>query len=335
MLHGARELQPLPAPLTREDSMSLNVAGDRVVSLARGPDKAGRGVFADQALRLGLFSAMVVSSVLVFTIFGFLVYFSLPLLLEGRLSQLLSWDWLPVQGQYGIMAVVLGSFALTVTSVAVSYPAGVGICCFAHGLGPRSLRSPVLGIVHFMTSIPTVVYGFVSVFLLVPLLRQCFTEGTGFSWLAASLTLSVLVLPTIVLLIHTQMQQVDSEVRLAAKSLGLSSAQEMLWIVLPLSSRGLFAAAILGFGRALGDTIIALMVSGNAPQVPHSLLDSIRTLTAHIALVVATDVHSEAYQSLFACGLILFLVTAAINAAMYWIRARSQFRGDSFRDQVP
>ena len=89
----------------------------------------------------------------------------------------------------------------------------------------------------------------------------------------------------------------------------------------PLASRGLWAAAVLGFSRALGDTIITLMVAGNAPQVPHSLLDSIRTLTSHIALVVATDSTSQAYQSIFMSGLILFGVTAAVNMTLRQLQA--------------
>jgi phosphate transport system permease protein len=167
-----------------------------------------------------------------------------------------------------------------------------------------------------MTSIPTVIYGFVSVIFLVPLVREAFPESTGYSWLTAALTLSLMILPTIVLLVHAQLQQVDARVRLASAALGFSPAQTLLWVMRPLASRGLWAAAVLGFSRALGDTIIALMVAGNAPQVPHSLLDSIRTLTSHIALVVATDSTSQAYQSIFASGLILFGITAAVNLTL-------------------
>ncbi len=284
---------------------------------------AGKRAGRERLIRALLLCATVVSSGAILAIFLFLVYFSASIFLEGQFTEVFSWQWMPIQKQYGILSVMVGSIALSATTMLVAYPFGLGLCCFVHGAGPPRLARPLMGLVHFMTSVPTVVYGFVSVFLLVPLVRSSFEEGTGFSWLAASLTLSILVLPTIVLLIHTQMDQVSPGVRLASKALGLSPAQELLHVVLPLCSRGLAAGAVLGFGRAVGDTIIALMLAGNAAQIPHSLLDSIRVLTAHIALVLATDVHSAAYHSLFACGLILFAMTAGVNLAIRAILARS------------
>ncbi|MDO9081815.1 MAG: ABC transporter permease subunit, partial [Humidesulfovibrio sp.] len=158
------------------------------------------------------------------------------------------------------------------------------------------------------------------VFLLVPLIRAGFS-GSGFSWLAAVLTLAVLVLPTIVLVIDSQLRLAGPELHLTAAALGLTRVQELLHLTLPLSARGLKAAAVLGFGRAIGDTLLPLMLAGNAPQVPHTPLEPLRTLTAHIALVVATDSQSAAYNSLFACGLILFLVSLAVNLGLKRIRA--------------
>ena len=262
----------------------------------------------------GMLTAFTIVAIL-----GFLVYFSAPLFVHGRILEIFSWDWRPFQGRFGILPMVVGTVCLAVSSLIPAYVAAIGVCFFAHGVGPRTPARVVMAIIHFMTGVPTVVYGFVAVFLLVPTIRWCFAEGTGFSWLAASLTLSLLILPTIVLLIHAQLLTVDSAVRVACRSLGMSPAQEMLWVVLPACSRGLCAGAILGMARAIGDTLVALMVAGNAPQIPDSLLDSIRTLTAHIALVVATDVHSSAYHSLFACGLILFFVSASVSLGLRWI----------------
>jgi phosphate transport system permease protein len=280
--------------------------------------------WCETLLELMLLLSGLVSSLAVAAIFLFLIYFTIPIIAEGDLPALLSWDWRPTAGQYGILPMAIGSLCLAVSATLVAYPAAVGICCFTHSLGPRSIARPVMIIIDFMTSVPTVVYGFVSAFLLVPFLRQCFEHGTGFSWLAASITLTVLVLPTIVLVIQTQLHQLGSETQLTATALGMSPAQSLLWVVLPQASRGLVAAAILGFGRALGDTIISLMLAGNAPQLPHSLLDSIRTLTAHIALVVATDVHSPAYHSLFLAGLILVTMSALVNVSIQWIGGKSR-----------
>lgn len=263
-----------------------------------------------------LLGATIISCGSVLAILGFLAYFAITIFFEGHPAAIFSWEWRPFQGQFGILPMAVGSLCLAVAAMGVAYPLGLGICGFAHGLGPRRLKGPLMGLINFMTSIPTVIYGFVSVIFLVPLVRGAFPESTGYSWLTAALTLSLMILPTIVLLVNAQLQQVDARVRLASAALGFSPAQTLLWVMRPLAARGLWAAAVLGFSRALGDTIIALMVAGNAPQVPHSLLDSIRTLTSHIALVVATDSTSRAYQSIFASGLILFGVTAAVNLTL-------------------
>ena len=270
-----------------------------------------------------LLAATIICCTSVLAIIGFLAYFAVPILFEGHLSEIFSWAWRPFGGQFGILPMVVGSICLAVAAMGVAYPLGLGICGFAHGLGPRCLKGPLMGLINFMTSIPTVIYGFVSVVFLVPLVRGIFAESTGYSWLTAALTLSLMILPTIVLLVHAQLQQVDARVHLASAALGFTPAQTLLWVMRPLASRGLWAAVVLGFSRALGDTIIALMVAGNAAQVPHSLLDSIRTLTSHIALVVATDSTSQAYQSIFVSGLILIGVTTAVNLTLRRLQSRT------------
>jgi phosphate transport system permease protein len=273
-----------------------------------------------------LLAATLVSCGSVLAILGFLVYFAVPILFEGHLAAIFTWMWRPFQGQFGILPMAVGSLCLATTAMGLAYPLALGICGFAHGLGPRFLKSPLMGLINFMTSIPTVIYGFVSVVFLVPLVRGLFPESTGYSWLTASLTLSLMILPTIVLLIEAQLQQVDAKVTLASAALGFTPAQTLLWVMRPLASRGLWAAAVLGFSRALGDTIIALMVAGNAAQIPHSLLDSIRVLTAHIALVVATDSTSRAYQSIFLSGVILIGVTPAVNLTLRRLQSRARAR---------
>jgi len=273
-----------------------------------------------------LYCAAAVSALAVLAILAFLIYFSLPLFQGDQLAALFSWHWRPQQNEFGILPMIAASLALAVSSMLVAYPLALGVCCFAHGLGPDWAARPLLVAVRLMSSVPTVVYGLVAAFSLVPLIRGA-SSGSGLCWLAALLTLAVLALPTIVLLLDNQFQRVESEIRLTAAALGLTRVQEMLQLTLPLSSRGLVMAAILGFGRALGDTLVPLMLAGNAPQPPLSLLDPMRTLTAHIALVVATDSQSAAYNSLFACGLILFLLTVLVNLGLRRIRTGATAHG--------
>jgi phosphate transport system permease protein len=268
-----------------------------------------------------LLAATLISGLAVGAILGFLAYFSLPLVFQGQAGQIFAWVWRPFQGDFGILPMIVGSLLLAFSALLLAYPLGIGLCGFVFSQRSKPWGRLVMAVVRLMTGVPTVVYGFVSVFLLVPLIRTYFAQGTGFSWLAATLTLSLLILPTIVLLIWTQLEQTAVEVRLAAIALGFTPSQELLWVHLPQASRGLLAAAILGFGRAVGDTLVALMLAGNAPQIPHSPLDALRTLTSHIALVLATDSTSLAYQSVFASGLILFGLAAAVNLALRWLKS--------------
>lgn len=296
-------------------SSTLKITDSRLVNRRR------RLLRQEIWMRTILLAAALTSSLAVCTILGFLLYFTWPLFRQAQLPAILTWKWRPFQNQFGILPMVVGSICLALSALVLAYPLGLGICGFAHGLGRRLPARLMMALINFMTGIPTVVYGFVSIFLLLPWIRECFGATTGYCWLAASLTLSLLILPTIVLLIHTQLRQVDLSIRLGSTALGITPGQELLWIMLPLASRGLVAAAVLGFGRALGDTLIALMLAGNVPQVPHSWLDSLRTMTAHIALVVATDSQSAAYHSIFACGLILFVLALGVNLSLRRLQA--------------
>ena len=256
--------------------------------------------------------AAALSGLLVLAIPLFLLGFSLPLLEDGQWTALLSWHWRPLAGEFGILPMLAGSLLLSAPALLLALPLALGLCAFAHGVGPSWAARPLMALIRAMTSVPTVVYGLTSMFLLVPLLRRAFS-GAGFSWLAALLTLALLVLPTIVLLLDSQFREVRESVQLTAAALGFDRAQTVLHLILPGSVRGLALAAVLGFGRAIGDTLLPLMLAGNAPLLPASPLDPLRTLTAHIALVVATDTQSAAYHSLFACGLLLFGVSLLVN----------------------
>ncbi|MDQ7836158.1 MAG: ABC transporter permease subunit [Humidesulfovibrio sp.] len=285
----------------------------------------GRGDLPGEGIVTALlFGASAVSVLCVAGILAFLAWFCLPLVTEGQSASVLSWTWRPASGQFGILPMAVGSLLLGSSALLLAWPLGLGLTLFAHGLGPAwpnfNPARPLMALVRLMTSVPTVVYGLASVFLLVPLVRSGFSGGSGFSWLAAALTLALLVLPTIVLVLDGQLRLVTPGLRLTAAALGLTRTQELVHLALPLCGRGLKTAAVLGFGRAVGDTLLPLMLSGNAAQVPGGPLDSLRTLTAHIALVVATDSQSAAYTSLFACGALLFGMSQAVNLGLRGLR---------------
>ena len=284
------------------------------------------GYTSDKAFRIFLKINAIFCAGVVLAIFFFLFYFSWPVFKNGQLQNILSWHWRPYKGEFGILPMIAGSLCLASLSMLIAYPLGIGICLFVQGLGPKFLRKPILSLVQFMVGIPTVVYAFVAAFSLVPFLRKSFPFGTGFSWLAASLTLSVLILPTIVLILLAELDALKQKLNFTCLSLGLTDKQALIHVILPSARTGLLAAGVLGFGRGLGDTLISLMIAGNAAQLPDSLFASIRTLTAHIALVVATDSQSITYTSVFAAGLILFFLSASINLTLYFIHAQAKKR---------
>lgn len=272
-----------------------------------------------------LAAAALLSAAAVLGILAFLVYAAIPFFVAADLRSSLLTGWRPYAAPpaYGIGPMIVGSLLLASFATLLAYPVSVGICLFAQGIGPRWLGRAVLLLIRGMAAIPTVVYGFVGVLLLAPALRGLAWGGTGYSLLTAGLLLALLILPTMVLLPRVRCAQVDDQVALACAALGMSRLQTLRYVVLPLSRRGLRAGLVLGFCRALGDTLLALMLAGNAPQVPASPTDAVRTLTAQIALVVATDWHSPEYRSVAGAGLLLFLLTTALTLLLQRLEVRA------------
>ena len=167
-----------------------------------------------------------------------------------------------------------------------------------------------------MTAIPTVVYGFAAVFLLTPLVREAAGQGSGLCWLSAACVLALLISPTMVLVMDVALREQMRRLLLPALSLGMSRHTVLACLALPAVRRWLLTAGLLGFGRAIGDTLIPLMLSGNAPNVPQNLFAGLRTLTAHMGLVTATDVGGPAYNSLFVAGGLLLCISTGVSLVL-------------------
>ena len=161
---------------------------------------------------------------------------------------------------------------------------------------------------------PTIVYAFVSVALLVPYLRDELGIGNGYSWLAGSLTLGLMLTPTVYLTLAGPLARQDWVQALACDALGLTVRQRLLWISLPSCRPALLAALLLASGRAMGDTLVALMVTGNTPLLPAHPGEPLRALTAHIAMTLAADTQSQAYASIFAASLLLLVYVGCVQA---------------------
>jgi phosphate transport system permease protein len=261
-------------------------------------------------------AAAVVSAAITFAIFIFMVILGYPVLASGRLLSTLLGAWDPIRQSYGVLPMIVGTFVLTVLAVAMAFPVCLGCAALVSGVASKRTGWLLHGVIRMMTAIPTVVYGFVGIFLLVPLLRDIYGRGSGFSLVTAAFMLALLVSPTMILLFCDAFAQVPREYRQAAAALGATTAQQFLFVVLPQAWRGVLAGILLGLGRALGDTMIALMLAGNAIAFPEHLFESARTLTAHIALIIASDFDSPEFRTLFLCGLTLYALTTLLVAAV-------------------
>jgi phosphate transport system permease protein len=171
---------------------------------------------------------------------------------------------------------------------------------------PKNITNILNKFILFLSGVPTVLYAFIAIFLLVPWLNDLL-DGRGFSILTASFVLSFVVFPTMTIILFNTFIATPKKTLLAAKSLGATKEDIFFDLVLQSSKKGILTAIIFGFARAVGDTMIALMIAGNTLKIPHSVLDSARTLTAHIALINASDYESIAFKAIFICGLLLFL----------------------------
>lgn len=179
------------------------------------------------------------------------------------------------------------------------------------------------GALRVLAAVPTVVHGFAAVFLLVPLIREAF-GGSGFCWLAAGVMLALQGVPTMTLVMDEALRSVSEQTSLTAAALGMTPLQNLSRVVIPASAPWLVSAAMLGFGRALGDTLLPLMLAGNAAQFASSPLDSLRPMTAHIGLALSSDVGGGENRSLLTAGGFLLLGSAGAAMAARFLSDRKR-----------
>ena len=266
--------------------------------------------------------------VFVFLVFLFLLRDSLSLFRHYPVSDFLfGTEWLPVSDppKFGVVPLLLGSIFVTVWAILICVPLGVGSAMFISEVAPKPLKHVLKSLVEILASIPSVVLGFLGIIWLGPVLRNMFGLATGMCGLTGSLLLAFMALPTIISISEDALASVPRAYREAAFGLGATRWQTLWRIILPSASSGILAAAMLGVGRVVGETMVVMMVTGNAPVMPGSILQPLRTLTATIAGEMGETVGgSEHYFALFAVGIVLFAITFSINfiADLFLRRAR-------------
>lgn len=255
-----------------------------------------------------LFGSTMISASAGIAVFIFMVVLALPIITNSQFLSILTDPWSPNHGTFGIYAMVVGSVYISSLSLIISLPISIGSALFITLFAPKKLAKILDGIIRLMTAIPTVIYGFVGVFFLVPIVRQL-GDGSGMAVLTASCMLALLIAPTMIIFFLQSFRNVPASYLSAVDALGATPLQRVIHVIIPGAWHGMLTGIILAFGRAMGDTLIALMLSGNAVSLPTSLFDSARTLTAHIALVIAADFESIEFKTIFICGIILYLIT--------------------------
>lgn len=258
-----------------------------------------------------VFSCVSIGSVIIITLY--MILSGVPAISKiGILNFLLKSTWKPSQDQYGILAMILSSIVATLGAILIGVPIGILTAVFLSEVAPKKLADIVRPAVQLLAGIPSVVYGFFGMLIIVPFIRNLFKNQTiGDSLLAVIIVLAIMVLPTIVSTAETSLRAVPDSYREAALALGTTPVRTIFKITIPAAKSGLLSGVILGVGRAIGETMAVIMVAGNVVNMP-SILGSVRLLTTGIVLEMSysSGLHR---QALFAIGLVLFIFIMIVN----------------------
>ncbi len=265
--------------------------------------------FRERIVRILFAGASFLCAGVTLGVLGFMILLSIPVLKSGMLWHILTNPWSPDHGQFGILSMMVGTFYIATLSLSISFPISLGSSFFIQITHRNRFGRFLKKMVQLMTAVPTVIYGFVGVFLLVPIIRNLFSYGSGMSILSASIMLSLVISPTMILFFSQSFERVPKTYTDAVDALGGTPFQKIFHVILPQAWPGVLTGLVLAFGRAMGDTLIALMLSGNSVMLPSSILDSARTLTSHIAMIIASDFDSMEFKTIFVCGCVLYLAT--------------------------
>ena len=269
-----------------------------------------------------LFCACV-SILAVLLICVFLFANGIPAMKEiGLFDFLMGRQWKPNNNIYGILPMILGSIYVTAGAIVIGVPIGILVAVFMTRFCPKWLYKILKPAVDLLAGIPSVVYGFFGLMVIVPLIRDLF-GGSGTSMLAASIVLGIMILPTIISVSESAIRAVPESYYEGSLALGASHERSVFRVVLPAAASGVMAGVILGVGRAIGEAMAVIMVAGNQAALPRGLFSGVRTMTANIVLEMgyAADLHREA---LIATAVVLFVFILIINVSFSVLKRRSE-----------
>ncbi|WP_434794102.1 hypothetical protein TPDSL_07630 [Terrisporobacter petrolearius] len=275
--------------------------------------------------KIFLLSAFI-SVISLLLIIGFVFYKgSIPFISKGYsfIDFLFGTEWVPSADKFGILPMILASVYATLGSLIIGVPVGILTATFIVEVAPKSLSKIISPAVELLAGIPSVLYGIFGLAFLVPNIQKVFNLPKGQSLLAVIIVLAVMMLPTIITVSETAIRAVPKSYKEASLALGASKTQTTFNIVLPAAKSGILAAVVLGVGRAIGETMAVILVAGNSPAIPSSLMDSVRPLTTNIVLEMgyAFGTHQE---MLFATGIVLFIFIIILNLILSMISNKEE-----------
>ncbi len=266
-----------------------------------------------------IFICGIASIFFVALIFIFLLREGLALFKSfGLKSFLFGGKWYPISEppELGIMPLILGSLWVTLGAAVISVPVGVGCALYIGEIAKGKTKEILKAGIELLAAIPSVVLGFIGMVTLVPWVKSVFHLPTGLTALSGSIMLAFMAMPTIVSIAEDALYAVPKTYKEGAFALGATHWQTIWRVILPAASSGILAAVMLGIGRVIGETMAVMMITGNSPVIPQSILQPVRTLTATIAAEMGEAVGgSEHYFALFAIGIVLFIISFLINVS--------------------
>lgn len=312
-------------------TLTLERAADRLRPLALTPSEDLKGYILAHLGRAVLFLTACTSVIAIFLIFLFVIRESVGFLKAESLTDFLSkTGWYPQAEppKFGSAAIIIGSLYVTAASLVFAVPIGVLAAAFLSDVVSFRIRAFVKPVIELLAAIPSVAYGFFAVLVLAPFLQRRFGFPTGTNALNAAMILAVMALPTIISVAEDSISALGRELREASYSLGATRMETMFKVVIPAAHSGIIAAIVLGMMRAIGETMVVWMASGNAAQIPHpwwNISQSVRTMTATIAGEMGeTPKDTSHYYALFTMGVLLLVLTFSLNIVSEYFLARAK-----------
>lgn len=262
-------------------------------------------------------------------IFFFLAREGLPAIKPGVLGKLFSTRWYPIEDYFGLLPLIAGSVIVTFGAALVAVPLGIGTAIYIREVAPNWAREILKPLVEVLAGLPSVVLGFIGILVLSPLVRTILNLPTGLTAFTGSILLGLISLPTIVSVAEDALDAVPRSYRDASLAMGATEFQTIFLVTLPAAKTGVVTAVMLGLGRAIGETMTVMMVTGNAPIIPHGLFTPVRTMTATIAAEMGEVAKgSDHYHVLFLLGILLFLISLGVNLTATMVVARQKKKAE-------